>query len=582
MCPRLNVYVASESSVPPPTAAPPTEVVSPLELPPTQGIHLNIPATTFVLGTPRLSRGEVTKLPSEMDTERGFEDLIMVLGELSTKGGAPPRFSTVFSLLRDRKPDAAETAGAAQFKAYLQRAESAGIVAVEQHNDGYWRMTLRNQRDTNSDGSQQHTPPLHAGSRFRDLIQVLNDLRLAGDSEYQFSIIAPRLLRNNPSIYGDAGVTGFEEYIKAAVVAGVVTAHVVRNGEGSLKLHPAYCSQPVGSSTLARAASTSPTPSASTASPFAPLVDFVKSRQLTSGQPVSFSEIFSHLVSTLGYPNLVSLCSSVAGVTTFGQYVDAAIAFELISLVRGTTNSRDALVSLRLGSPDSTSPPTQPTVSTTPPPSRPPREIIVSPPPVNVTPSSFRDLVVVLKELQMSTGKSVFRFPSVTPLLLGRKPDAFASVGVAEFADYVTLAMKNGVVRVAGMDQGDGWVSLGGSGGPDVSLQPNKSSVGGVSATPPPPVSSKGSGVDPKFADLVETLGGLWRRGATKPLLARVGSEMMLIPGSRARTLNASGANNFKAYAKLAKEAGIVEIHGPAGGETMSLDPTIRMKAGYT
>ena len=588
----------SELSAGPSTVVPPTEVVLPQGLSPPHKVSLNIPPAAFVLGTPHLSQSGVMTLPPETDPERDFEDLIIVLSEISSNGGAPPRFSTVFSLLKDRKPNAIETAGAAQFKTYLQLAESAGIVTIEQHQDGYWWVTLRHQRNTNPDDRQQHFPPSHAGSRFCDLIQILNDLRITGDSEPQFFVVGPRLLRINPSIYEVAGVRRFEDYIQEAATAGVVTVHRAQNGDGSLKLCPAYCSPPVCALSPTRVASTSPTQEASTSSPFTPLVDFLRSRQLASGQPTSFTEIFSHLISALGYPKLVSLYSSVPGVTTFGQFIEAAIASKLVLLVKGTTASRDALVSLP-------SPPAQPSVSTIPqpsplppksslpppqpspsppqPPPPPAQETIASPPSTNVTQNSFRDLTEVLTELQASTGKSVFKFPSVTPLLLKRSPDAYASVGVAGFAAYITLAMEKGVVTAGGMDQVDGWVSLidlkpGGS----VPLQPTKASEDGTIPAPPPPVGSRGGGVDPKFVDLVEVMGELWQEGDKKPLLSHVGSELMLIPGSRARTLGACGAINFKAYALLAKEAKIIEINGLAGKQTMSLDPTIRVKAGYT
>ena len=77
-------------------------------------------------------------------------------------------------------------------------------------------------------------------------------------------------------------------------------------------------------------------------------------------------------------------------------------------------------------------------------------------------------------------------------------------------------------------------------------------------------------------------LGELWKKGDKKPLLSHAGSELMKIAGSRARTLTACGVSKFKPYAKLAKEAGIVEFHGEGGKETMSLNPAIRVKAGFT
>ena len=314
-------------------------------------------------------------------------------------------------------------------------------------------------------------------------------------------------------------------------------------------------------------ASTANTPSARTAnapSPFVPLIDFLKSKRSTNAQPVPFSDIFSHFISTLGYPDMVSLCTSVSGVSTFSQYIDAAIAFGLISLISGTTASRDALLTLRdtepslsakpqfpvpvntrtpqygpfeslirtltklwyegkrepafseihpillaqdtmaygrVGAetiedyvtkaaaeklviydslatfgvfsmaatvrlreppqlPDDPLPPAQPNVSTRPLPPFPPKEIAVSPPPANVTPHPFQDLIAVLTTLGESMGESESRFSTVASLLLTRRPDAYASAGVTNFADYIALAMGNGVVGIRWVGHRDGWVSL--------------------------------------------------------------------------------------------------------------------------
>ena len=544
----------SEPSTLPPTASLSTQAVLPSELPPTHEVPLNILAPTVTTNTSRLSWAEVAKLPAKTDTKYDFEDLIVVLGDLSANGNPRPRLSTVAQLLRGRRPDLIETTGVTQFKAYLQLAESAGIVAVEQHQDGDGWITLRHPRNTGPNG-----PPQHAGSRFCDLIKILNDLQLTGDHEPRFSIVS-RLLRKNPSVYKDANVTKFKEYVEAAVETGVITVRGVKNGEGWLKLCPVYNNPPVHSSI---SASTPPTHTASTTSPFAPLVDFLQSKQSRSAQPIPFSDILAHLILTLGYPDLLSLYTSVPGVTTFSQYIDAAITSRLVSLVSGTTASRDALVSLRdakssirMGPqlpapvnptipqggpfeplisvltklrregkqeptlseihplilaqdimaygrvgvktindytikaatanliiynpprapsmavtirlreppklPDDPSPPAQPSVSTTTPlpPLPPPQEITVSPQSVNVAPSSFRDLVAVLTKLRASMGESESRFSSVVPLLLTRKPNAYASVGVTKFTDYINLAMENGVVRIRWVGRRDGWVSL--------------------------------------------------------------------------------------------------------------------------
>ena len=311
-------------------------------LSPTRKIPLNALAPTFVPRTPCLSRAGVAKFPLETQLEHGFQDLIAILNELSVDGDSTPRFSTVFSFLRDRKPDTFETVDAAQFKVYLQLAESAGIASIEQRQDGDWWITLCDQQNTDSRSPQRHPPPKHARSRFCDLIKTLNDLRLAGDPEPQLSIVGPRLQRMNPSIFEDVGVRGFEEYVQAAAEAGVVAVRGVRSGDGSLRLCPGYCSPPVCSPTPTRAARIPPTRAASTASPFSPLVEFLKFKRLSNTQPISFSRVYAHLFSTLGYADLVSLYASIPGVTTFSQYIDVAIAAGLVSLAWGPTTAGNA------------------------------------------------------------------------------------------------------------------------------------------------------------------------------------------------------------------------------------------------
>ena len=353
---------------------------------PSHTLHL-----TFTPKAPHTLWAEVTQSPSKADARRGFEDLVIVLSELSAYRDSAPRFSTVFSLWRNRKPGAFEAVSATRFKAYLQLAESAGILTLERGRGGDGSVILRIQWEANSGSPSRPTPPPHSGSRFHDLIQIPNDLRLAGDPEPQFSIVGSRLPRKNPSIYEDAGVRGFGEYVKAAVKAGVVTVRGKKKGDGRLKLCPAYCSPPVPSQTLAITAKTPPIRPACNGSSFAPLVGFLKSKQSTSDQPISYSEAIAHLVST--YPDLDSLCTSVPGVTTVGQYIDAAIASGLVCLARGTTASRDALVCLRVGSPDGRSLPTQRSVSPAPPPTHaPPQEIVVTSPSVNLGPKHFRDM----------------------------------------------------------------------------------------------------------------------------------------------------------------------------------------------
>ena len=692
--PTTPLPTTAPSTTPPLNTSLSTEAVPPPDLPPAQEVPLNNLAPTLPSRTPRLSWAEVAKSNSRADTKHDFKHLIAVLGELSTDGNTTPRFSTVSPLLRDRKPDVFEAVGVTQFKAYLQLAELAGIVSVEQNQDGDGWITLRHQRNTGSRNSLQHFPSQRSESRFRDLIKILNDLRLAEDPEPRFSTVGPRMLRKNPSIYEDAGVTKFKEYVEAAVDAGVVTVRGVKNGDGWIKLSPAYRNPPVHSSTSVSTVSTPPAHPASVIPPFAPLVDFLKSRQLTNAQPIPFADILAHLISTLGYPDLLSLYNSVPGVTTFSQYLDAAVASGVVSLVSGTTISRDALVSLkdtkvtlgvgpqlplpinpstsqhgpfepliinltklwhegkqepilseihplilaqdimaygrvgamtikdyvmkaaaanlviydplvmpgvsfmastvRLREPPSQStdnppPPTHPDVTVMPLlPFPAPQEPTITPPSVNLTPNSFRDIVAVLTKLRASTGETESRFSSVVPLLLKRRPNVYASVGVTKFKDYVILAMENGVVRIRGMKQGDGWVSLADSkpgelkSASAVSPQSSKSSEDGMVTARSSFVSVTGAGVDSKFMDLVEILGEMWKNGEKKPLFSLVAPQLLRDERKKARTLTACGADKFKAYAELAKEAGIVKIYYErVGEERLLLDPTIRVKAGY-
>ena len=557
--------------------------VPPPELPMTHEILSRTLTPTLTPKTQHPPWTNTTKPPSEADEIHGFEDLIAVLNELSANGGAAPRFSTVFSLWRGRKPGAFETVSPAKFKAHLQLAESTGIIAIEQHQSGDWWITPRQRWDTDPDGPLHHVPPQHFGSPFHDLVQILNDLRLAGDPEPQLFIVGPRLLRKNPSIYQDVGVITFEEYVRAAAEAGVVMIRRGRNGDGSLKLCPAYCNPLAPSQTFIGTTSTPSIHVAGTTSPFAPLVDFLKSRRMTSGRPIPFSEVYSHLIST--YHDPASLCIGVPGVTTIDQYIDAAVASGLVSEVEETTASGDVLVSFRVWLPDTPSPPAQPSESTTPPPSHhPSRETTAPSPSANVSSSSFQDLTAVLTDLRASTGEPSFRFSRIIPLLLERKPNAYASVGVTGFKDYVTLAMKNGVATAGWMDQDDGWVTSNDPepAGPAVPLQSIGPYWSGLVTIPPPPIYPRGGGVDPQFVDLVETLGVMWKYGDETPLLSLVGTQLLRDERRRMKTLTACGVDRFKDYAELARDEGIIDIyHGWPGEDRVSLNPAIRASAGY-
>jgi hypothetical protein len=340
-----SMYVtASEPQASPLPALLPTKVVPASELPPVHETPLNLIAPTLAPTSSRFSWAKVAKSPAKSGVMHDFKDLIVVLGELSANGNSRPRFSTVYPLLRKRTPDAFESPGVTQFTTYLQLAETAGIVTVEQHQGEDGWITLRQQTSISPNNPPQHAPSQHAEARFRDLIRLLIGFR---DPEPRSSTIGPRLLRDNPSIYRNAGVTKFEEYIEAAVEAGVVTVRGAENDDGRLKLRQAYRNPPVHSLTPTSTTNSPPRQSASTASPFGPLVDFLKSKQLVNTGAIPFSDILTHFVATLGYPALVSLYTSVPGVTTFSQYINTAITSGLVSLVSGTVASGDALVSYR-------------------------------------------------------------------------------------------------------------------------------------------------------------------------------------------------------------------------------------------
>jgi len=82
--------------------------------------------------------------------------------------------------------------------------------------------------------------------------------------------------------------------------------------------------------------------------------------------------------------------------------------------------------------------------------------------------------------------------------------------------------------------------------------------------------------------DLAKPLGEMWKNREAKPLSSFVGSQSLKDDGKKARTLGACGVDKFTAYAELAKDAGIIKIYYERLGERMSLDPTVRAKAGYS
>ena len=223
----------------------------------------------------------------------------------------------------------------------------------------------------------------------------------------------------------DAGTTKPKEHVQVAVEAGVVTARVTENDNGQVEPSPAYHHPPVHSSASTSTVTTPQTCTADTASPFTPLVDFLKSEQLESAQPVPFSDILDHFVSTLGYPDLLYLYTSVPGVKTFSQYIDAAIASGLVSLVSGTTASRDALVSLRDAKP-------------------PPSVGLHLPVPMNPTTPQrgpFEPLISNLTKLWLE-GKQEPMLSEIEPLVWAQDAVAHESI----IKDYVTKAAAANIV----------------------------------------------------------------------------------------------------------------------------------------
>ena len=484
-----------------------------------------------------------------------FNDLVTVLSELSANGNTTPRFSTVSPLLKNKNPDVFEMAGVAQFKPYLQLAESAGIVIVEHDQDGDGWITLCHQRNTSPRTPPKHTPSQKAESRFRDLVKVLNDLRLVDDPEPRFSTVCPRLLRKNHSVYENAGVAKFKEYVEAAVDAGVVTVRGVKNGDGWVKLCPAHRDPPVHFSTSASTVDAPPARLASTAFPFTPLVDFLKSKQLGSTRPIPFSDILAHLISTLGYPDLLSLYNSVPGVTTFSQYLDAAIASGVVSLVSGTTISRDALVSLR-GE--------QATLGIG----------LQLPLPINPSTSQhgpFEPLIGNLIKL-WHEGKQEPTLSEIHPLILAQDIMAYGRVGAMTIKDYVIKAAAANLVMydslaMPGMSFMASTVRL--REPPQLRDQPLSPAYPDVAVVPlsPQPLSQQTtaplSSVDvtpDSFRDIVAVLKKL--RASTGETESRFSSVVPLLLKRKPAVYASVGATKFKDYVILAMENGVVKIRG--------------------
>ena len=264
---------------------------------------------------------------------------------------------------------------------------------------------------------------------FEGLIGVLDDLSPNGDPGPQPLAVSPLLRDGKPDIFDEDVVTKFNEYVELAVEAGVVTPRMMRDDNGRLEPFPTHCDPPVHSSPPASTISTPPTHEASTTSPFTPLVDFLKSKQSTSAQPISFADTLDHFVSTLGYPDLLYLYTSVPGVKTFSQYIDAAIASGLISLVSGTTASRDARISLRDAAP--------------PPSGVGPLQLPASIYPA--IPDLFEPLISNLTKLWYE-GKREPTLSEVHPLLLAQGTMVYGRVGASSIEDYVIKAAAANLV----------------------------------------------------------------------------------------------------------------------------------------
>lgn len=639
------------------------------------GSSLNVLAPSFA---PRLFSDTPV---SQATAQPEFKDLVIVLNEMRANGISKPRFSIVAPVLLDRKPDVYQAAGVAQLKTYLQLAQNMGMVSLEQDKDGDgWMCLCHPWCDSSSSPEPLPSTPPHAqkatlawkpstNSIFHDLVLVLNELRLTGDPEPRFSTVAPRLLKRKAHVYELAGTTKFKEYIEAAVKAEIVATRGVRNGDGWVTLCEKWCSEPEKVETPRRAEELQPVETlsslpVSSSSAFQSLVTVLEDLRAKRQEQPRISTIFSHLVWS-GKPKIYEL----AGVATFKEYMNAAIAAGIIIVdggdasnadasvllcnstpvllekpipmvpsasafdcltsaldelrgsgmtelhfsevapvvlakdpqaftkvgvttigayirlarqaglvpVRVTDGNEDGWVNLRsersLVKPPSTPAPVPSLSNADLSPSR-------TPPPSVVTkiPSTFRDLVVVLQQLQSTTGETEARYANVVPLLLRKKPTAYQSVGVTKFKEYIALAVEAGIVTVRGVKNGDGWISLCPDRPGNVRNATRQSSIVTPSRTNRSPNESgprmSPNNIAPMFKDLVWLLRQLRNSGDTEPLFSSIAPALLTNEMVRLRTLGAIGAIKFKPYAEAARDAGIVTIRcDRVGEERMSLCP---------
>jgi hypothetical protein len=177
-------------------------------------------------------------------------------------------------------------------------------------------------------------------------------------------------------------------------------------------------------------------------------------------------------------------------------------------------------------------------------------------------PAAFRDLVSILKQLRCTTGKSEARFANVVPVLLKKNANAYPSVGVTKFTDYIELAVSAGVVYVRGMKNGDGWIEL---------REGNYNSPSSPASESAP---SSTPAIPPMFKDLVWLLRQLRSTGDAEPLFSLIAESLLKSEAVKARTLGAFGTTKFKTYVEAARDVGIVTMRcHRVGEERISLCP---------
>jgi hypothetical protein len=86
--------------------------------------------------------------------------------------------------------------------------------------------------------SSNDSPSTISPSRFRLLVDVLENLRLGGNFLPLRSVVGAQLLLRNKLVYQEAGVTGFTQYITSAERAGIVAVGGT-GGKAWVSLHPA-------------------------------------------------------------------------------------------------------------------------------------------------------------------------------------------------------------------------------------------------------------------------------------------------------------------------------------------------------